>query len=216
LQMSHDGDVDGMLPQLEERIRRYVGPGASDYSDFQVALANGDVAAAENILNGGNNPPDDRRGHAWDAMSAIPAGDAQAITRLVLRAVKSRSPRDIEDMRSSCTRPGAEGAPPEPAFGACLIGLAVVGDLDSVFALGDRGYRDIECCTAAEQEKQWLATGGAYYPRWELFGKAMVAARRDPRFIEIARRTGLLAYWKSGHPPDFCAFEQAPVCRLLH
>jgi hypothetical protein len=43
----------------------------------------------------------------------------------------------------------------------------------------------------------------------------MAPVRAQRRFIEIARRTGLLAYWKSGHPPDFCSFERAPVCELL-
>jgi hypothetical protein len=91
-----------------------------------------------------------------------------------------------------------------------------LGDFDTLFALATRAYRDVACCSPAEQEREWLAGGGDYYPRWPLFGKAMTPARADPRFIEIARRTGLLAYWKSGHPPDFCSFERVPVCKLLN
>lgn len=212
--MSRDGDADDLLPLLEDRMRRYNGAGMSAYFEFQLDLASGDVTAADLLLNGSNSASGNPHGHPWDAMSAMPAGEPRAVTQLVVRALKSRSAGDVAQMRKGCT--GSPGAtPPEPAFGACLIGLAMVGDLDSVFSLANRGYRDVDCCTAAEQEREWLASGGDYYPRWELFGKAMAPVRADQRFIEIARRTGLLAYWKSGHPPDFCSFEQAPVCRLL-
>jgi hypothetical protein len=64
-------------------------------------------------------------------------------------------------------------------------------------------------------EQKWILSGGQVYPRQYLFGPVMVKARADPRFIEIARRTGLLAYWKSGHRPDFCMTEKVPVCALL-
>jgi hypothetical protein len=40
--------------------------------------------------------------------------------------------------------------------------------------------------------------------------------RRDPRFFGLAKRIGLLDYWRStGRWPDFCAGPDAPmpVCR---
>lgn len=214
--MSREGDADDVLPQLEDRMRRYNGPGLTAYEDFQVALANGDVEAADTLLNGSNNAANNPNGHAWDAMSAMPAGQPRVFAQLVVRALKSKRPADVAEMRSRCTQlPGGDSTP-ESVFEACLIGLAAVNDLDAVFTLADQGYRDVECCSPAEQEKQWLATGGLYFSRWQLFGKAMAPVRADPRFIGIARRTGLLTYWKSGHPPDFCSFERPPVCRLLH
>ena len=214
--MSREGDADDVLPQLEDRMRRYNGAGLTAYEDFQVALANGDLEAADALLNGSKNAVSNPNGHAWDAMSAMPAGQPRAFAQLVVRALKSKRTKDVAEMRSRCTQlPGGDSTP-EPDFEACLIGLAAVNDLDAVFRLADQGYRDVECCSPAEQEKQWLATGGVYFSRWQLFGKAMAPVRADPRFIEIARRTGLLTYWKSGHPPDFCWSEQAPVCRLLH
>lgn len=196
--MTRTGDADEDLQELRARANRYI-PGSTADLDYRVAVANGDLAAAEAILN---DP--DKAGFA--------AGGTKTTALSVLRAVHSRTPEDIGAMRSGCNSPAL---PDDPAFGTCLVGLTLIGDLDDAFALAARGYRDVECCSAAEREQQWLASGGAYLPRYELFGKAMATVRGDRRFIEIARRTGLLAYWKSGHPPDFCSFERAPVCGLL-
>jgi hypothetical protein len=193
--MIRSSDEDDVAAALEARMHRYMGPGSTTYGDFATALANGDIRAADAVLQ--NSGADD--------------GSAQN-ARLVLRGVSSKAPADVSAMRNSCD-PAERQA--DSAFTTCLVGLALVGDLDRVFALAARGYRDVECCTAAQQEAQWLATGGDYYSRWPLFGKAMAPVRADRRFIELARRTGLLAYWKSGRPPDFCATERVPVCALL-
>jgi TolB-like protein len=210
--MAHGGGADDELPQLEDRVHRYVGAHALDYFDFKVAVANGDIAAAESLLR--DNSEATAHGHPWDGASPIADEQGRATIELVLRALRSKSPGDLRAMQSACDPP-ADALPDDPAFGTCLIGLTLLGDLEHGFALAKRGYRDVECCSPAQQEQQWIATGGDYYPLAELFGKAMAPMRGDPRFIEIARRTGLLAYWKSGHAPDFCSFEQAPVCQLL-
>ena len=40
--------------------------------------------------------------------------------------------------------------------------------------------------------------------------------RRDARFIPLADRLGLLAYWRTGRLPDFCQPPAAePVCAQL-
>jgi TolB-like protein len=201
--MMHPGDTNDELARLTARMRRYMGPGATAYPDLLAAVAAGDARAAEAIMN-------DPR------MVSDNADDpAATTTRLVLRAVRSKAPGDLKAMRGSCNPEPPQSIPGDPAFETCLVGLTMLGDLDAVFALADRGYRDVACCSAAEQEQQWLAAGGTYYPRWELFGEAMAPVRADRRFIELARRTGLLAYWKSARPPDFCSFERAPVCDLL-
>ena len=201
--MSHSGEADEDLPDLQARAHRYIGPASTAYLDYRVAVSNGDFAAAESLLN---DP---------DFGLAIAAGHTRATIQLVLRAVRSQAPADVKAMQGACNPPPRELAPADPAFGTCLVGLTLAGDLDGVFTLADRGYRDVECCSAVQREEQWLASGGLYYPRYELFGKIMAPARADRRFIEVARRTGLLAYWKSGRPPDFCSFERAPVCDLL-
>ena len=210
--MAHAGNSDDVLPELEQRMHRYAGARSLDYFDFKVAVADGDLAAAEALLR--DNVDANAHGHPWDGMSPIADDDSRATIELVLRAVRSRSPADLKALNDSCNPVGG-AVPDDPAFATCLTGLTLTKDLDAAFALADRGYRDVACCAAAQQEQQWLATGGAYYPRAELFGKAMAPMRADPRFVELARRTGLLAYWKSGHPPDFCSFERAPVCQLI-
>jgi hypothetical protein len=39
--------------------------------------------------------------------------------------------------------------------------------------------------------------------------------RRDPRYIALVERIGLLAYWRSGRSPDFCRKSPEPVCAQL-
>ena len=212
--MSPYGAADEVLPQLEERMRRYMGPGALANFQFRAAIAQGDMVTADALLNDPKTASNSR-GHSWDAMTPIAVGGARETIELVLRAVRTKSPADVTAMEKSCIPPPRDWTPPDPAFGTCLVGLTLVGNLDGVFALADRGYRDVECCSPADQERQWLVTGGDYYPREALFGKALAPVRADPRFVQLARRTGLLAYWKSGHPPDFCSFERVPVCQLL-
>ena len=56
-----------------------------------------------------------------------------------------------------------------------------------------------------------------------LFRPAYAGLRRDPRFMQVAKRIGLVDYWrKSGKWPDFC-FEpdlpyncKAEVAKLAH
>jgi hypothetical protein len=202
--MMHGGDSDDAQAQLETRMRRYLGGNAVEPDNFAVATASGDWATAEALID---NPVFGKD---------LAVGDARTTVQLALRAVRSKAPADVAALDRSCNPPQLEWTPAEPAFSTCLAALATLGDLNTFFAVATRTYRDVACCSPAEQEREWLAAGGDYYPRWPLFGKAMTPARADPRFIEIARRTGLLAYWKSGHPPDFCSFERAPVCKLLN
>lgn len=201
--MMHGGDADDAQGQLETRMRRYLGPNAVASDNFAVAVANGDWGAAEALFD---NP---------EFGQDLAVGDARTTIELAFRAMRSKAPGDVAALDKACNPPQLEWTPAEPAFSTCLAALATLGDLNTLFALATRAYRDVTCCSPAEQERQWLATGGAYYPRWPLFGKALAPVRADRRFIEIARRTGLLAYWKSGHPPDFCSFERVPVCKLL-
>ena len=40
--------------------------------------------------------------------------------------------------------------------------------------------------------------------------------RADPRFLGLAKKRGIFAYWKTTHTrPDFCATERVPVCQAL-
>jgi hypothetical protein len=58
------------------------------------------------------------------------------------------------------------------------------------------------------------ADAGLYYA---LFNTQAVAIRRDPRFMQLAQRLGLLDYWRTtGHWPDFCSEPGLPYdCKAL-
>ena len=201
LAMEAPSDPGNELPDIEDRTGRYWGEGALIEFRYRAAIAGGEMAEAEKLLGANGS-------------GITNAGDRQ-VASLVFKAVKSRGTADILAARNGCIPDASDGVPTDPVFATCLVGLTMLGDMDSVFRLAERGYPDVQCCSKTEQERRWLRSGGWYNPRFEMFGKAMAPARSDPRFIEIARRTGLLAYWRSGHPPDFCSFERAPVCAGL-
>ncbi|HEU4695661.1 MAG TPA: hypothetical protein VFR92_01710, partial [Sphingomicrobium sp.] len=49
-----------------------------------------------------------------------------------------------------------------------------------------------------------------------LTGPAAKTMRADPRFLDLARSQGLLAYWRKDGPPDFCRGAQPePICAQL-
>ena len=49
-----------------------------------------------------------------------------------------------------------------------------------------------------------------------LFFPQMAPLRADPRFLGLAKKRGMFAYWKKTHTrPDFCATEHVPVCQAL-
>jgi Flp pilus assembly protein TadD len=78
------------------------------------------------------------------------------------------------------------------------------GQLDAAYAVADIPPRELNA--------------GTLY----LFYPEMAAFRRDPRFMPLADRLGLVDYWlQSGHWPDFCAEPGLPydcraVARRLH
>jgi TolB-like protein/tetratricopeptide (TPR) repeat protein len=78
-----------------------------------------------------------------------------------------------------------------------VVALALVGDLDDAFAQADRVFS-----TESLQQPAWLAGANTM----ALFSPPAAALRRDPRFMALAARIGLVDYWRaSDHWPDFCA-----------
>jgi hypothetical protein len=96
----------------------------------------------------------------------------------------------------------------------CMIALATLGDQDRAYAIADKLYPRRIGRTPAETERIWLdqpeATSTAF-----ITSPASAPMRRDPRYLQLAERTGLLAYWRSGRPPDFCRRHPEPVCKQL-
>jgi hypothetical protein len=96
----------------------------------------------------------------------------------------------------------------------CILALAQLGDFESAFALAARIYPSRRGRTSAEEERIWLDNPG---PNSVAFLTAPVAAplRRDARYLALAERVGLLDYWRSGRPPDFCRTNPEPICPKL-
>lgn len=98
----------------------------------------------------------------------------------------------------------------------CMIAFGKIGDLDSAYALADKFYPRRIGRRPEETERIWLEQPQGGGPTDHFTSPAAAPMRRDPRYLQLAERTGLLAYWRSGRPPDFCRRDPEPICgRLL-
>jgi hypothetical protein len=95
-----------------------------------------------------------------------------------------------------------------------MLAYGLVGDLDSAFRIADRLYPSRRGRTPADEERIWLDDPDAA-PLAPLTGPAAAPLRRDPRFLALADRVGLLEYWRSGRLPDFCRDKPEPICSKL-
>jgi hypothetical protein len=97
----------------------------------------------------------------------------------------------------------------------CMLALARLGDFDAAFALTHQIYPSRRGRTPAEEERIWLDSP-APMPLLFLTGPAAASLRRDPRYLALAERVGLVEYWRSGRLPDFCRQAQPePICSRL-
>ena len=117
----------------------------------------------------------------------------------VVSAVRSKS---VAALKSVCPTPVSDSV--KSIF--CMIGFARLGDNDSAFALAEQLYPQRVGRTEAEEDRLWLdhASNSTEY----LSGLGAAPMRRDPRYIALAQRVGLLSYWRSGRLPDFCRAPQ--------
>lgn len=95
----------------------------------------------------------------------------------------------------------------------CLMALTALGRLDEAYHLSDSLYPDQRGGTREAVEAHWLNSPST--DTRILFIPMMAPFRGDPRFTELAKRIGLFDHWRSGHMPDFCVTERAPVCADL-
>jgi TolB-like protein len=93
----------------------------------------------------------------------------------------------------------------------CMLVLAELGDADDAFALAELLYPDRVGRSPTDEERIFLDTPWVSETGF-LVGPSAASMRRDPRFLELARRLGLLAYWRSGRLPDFCTKAHEPIC----
>ena len=97
----------------------------------------------------------------------------------------------------------------------CMLGFGRLGDLNSAFALADKLYPSRRGKTPEEEDRIWIERPPEF-PLMFLTAPSAAPMRRDPRYLALAERTGLLEYWRSGRIPDFCRPPKPePVCRKL-
>ena len=97
----------------------------------------------------------------------------------------------------------------------CMIALSALGDQDGAYRIADKGYPNRLGRNAAETERIWLDDPEGAGALEFITSPAAARMRRDPRFLPLAERTGLLAYWRSGRMPDFCSKQPEPICAQL-
>jgi hypothetical protein len=97
----------------------------------------------------------------------------------------------------------------------CMVAFSTLGDVDSAFAIADKVYPARIGRTPAETERIWLDDPGGGGPLAFVTSRATASMRRDPRYLQLVQRTGLLNYWRSGRPPDFCRKNPEPICAQL-
>lgn len=126
----------------------------------------------------------------------------------VIAAIKAKDAAEIRHLCPPTLSPGFR-------TDLCMLALGQIGDNDDAFAVAWRIYPNRIGRTPAEEDKLWLE-GGSYFDSDILMGSAAAPLRRDPRFLELARRLGVLAYWRIGRLPDFCQPPQPePICAQL-
>jgi len=108
----------------------------------------------------------------------------------IARALRTRSAPDIDAVSRDCAQVDSNHWPREQV---CMLALVMLGRMDDVFRLPlDESIDNL------------------------LFFPQMARLRADPRFLGLAKKRGIFAYWKRTHTrPDFCATEHVPVCQAL-
>ena len=97
----------------------------------------------------------------------------------------------------------------------CMLVYARLGDNDDAFTLASQIFPDRVGRSPAEEDRVWLDSISVTDTDI-VTGTAAAPLRRDARYLALAERTGLLAYWRSGRLPDFCRAPQPePICTQL-
>lgn len=96
----------------------------------------------------------------------------------------------------------------------CMLAFAAVGDLDRAFAFADSLYPVRIARSPAEEERVWLDQPQIASLRF-IVSAAAKPMRKDPRFVRLAQRTGLVRYWNGVSGPDFCRPPAEAICASL-
>jgi hypothetical protein len=129
----------------------------------------------------------------------------------VLRLTSAVQSNSVGRARSAC----AHVAPQDDSSLACMLGLARVGDLDDAYRYAEGAYPNRRGRNPADEERIWLDNPAPPAAIAYIAGPVAAPMRRDPRYLALAERVGLLEYWRSGRPPDFCRKDPEPICAQL-
>lgn len=130
-----------------------------------------------------------------------------APAKAVLSALRARDPGRA---RMECSGQGLG----KLTLALCMTVLADLGDLDGSFAIARALYPALRAPPGADPEQVWLDDPNGYSTAI-LTGHAARRMRADPRFLPVADKLGLLAYWRGGRTPDFCKAAAEPVCARI-
>jgi TolB-like protein len=140
----------------------------------------------------------DMRALVDDASSRPASVTAEGIARddTYMMAEETGKPADVAKARSLAV---AAPSGSSPMILSAIEGLSVLGFTDDAFAVANR----------------YTPGGPTAADSAFLFFPLTAPLRRDPRFMQLAARYGMLNYWRSsGHWPDFCAEPGLPYnCR---
>jgi hypothetical protein len=158
-------------------------------------------------------------------LALLERGDWQSIRRLEQNTPPEVRPSNYRDsaafaaaVKGQSARAAKDACPAADDYWLnlrCMIALASLGDLDGAFALAAKLYPSRIGRDAGETERIWLDNPDPRAPLELITSPAAAPLRRDPRYLALAQRTGLLAYWRSGPLPDFCGKQPEPVCARL-
>jgi hypothetical protein len=90
--------------------------------------------------------------------------------------------------------------------------MVVMGELDDAFRFAEQGYPDTRRLYPIDDDR-WLTAPPNCLDTAQLFSPRMTPFRNDPRFWQVALRTGLINYWQTTRQwPDFCR-DQLDTCK---
>ena len=96
----------------------------------------------------------------------------------------------------------------------CVLALSILGDGPASLAIAER-ILPTPYSPRLEIRQSSLLNGRDQGGTFLLWGDGASTFRLEPGFGRLVQRNGLLDYWRSKGPPDFCKKEPAPVCRLI-
>ncbi len=129
---------------------------------------------------------------AQHVLQALPQPDLETPFRgsafkAFLVAARTRTHPDLQDARRLALAKADQGL---VNFPTVISWLSALGFVDDALALGQR----------------WNPNSAGLNSNAFMFGPLTKNLRRDPRFMQLAARIGLVDYWRtSGHWPDYCA-----------